>query len=319
MKFSIIICGYNEEKNLDRCIQSCLKLNYPKKAYEIIYVDNNSNDASINIARKYPIKVFLEVKSGPSEARNLGIEKSLGEILLFLDADTKIDSEYLNFCNDETFVDTKTGAGIGMILPFNVTWISNYLGVALLDGYPRFKHFKYMRGCPSCNLAIRKNVLKKVGNFLEKLQTTSNVTRFSEDKELCERIFKSNYNIIYNPHTFIFHDNTSFFLDYISTLIKGSLGRATMIKMGMNDPLSVLFRFNIPIIYFLIILLSCVYIPKLSLLLFMIGGGLLIFFSIKSAHQTGLFFQSLLIKPWMDGLSLIITNFAVLYKRIKND
>ncbi|MBS3072878.1 glycosyltransferase family 2 protein, partial [Candidatus Pacearchaeota archaeon] len=95
IKFSLIICGYNEEENLDLCIKSCLNLNYDKKSYEIIYVDNNSKDNSIKTAKKYPIKVFLEKKQGASEARNNGIKESTGEILVFFDADTKITPNYL--------------------------------------------------------------------------------------------------------------------------------------------------------------------------------------------------------------------------------
>jgi glycosyltransferase involved in cell wall biosynthesis len=317
MKFSLIICGYNEEQNLDLCIQSCLDQNYPKEKYEIIYVDNNSADNSLEIAKKYPIKIFTEKKQGPSEARNKGIKESAGEILLFLDADLKIDSNYLLLCETKTFTDSSTGAGIGKVLPLKETWVSNYLGVSLFEGYPRFRNFKYMYGCPSCNLAIRKSVLNKIGSFQETLTSANGVTRFAEDKEICERIRKSNFNILYNPGTFIFHENNYIFKKLLLTWIKGSRGRANMIRLNKKDPFTLLFKFNIPLLYLacIILFLFCIPIIAYSLVVFAIFS--IIILATKALVETGLIFQSIFVKPWMDVLSLIIINISVIYFRWK--
>lgn len=315
MKFSLIICGYNEENNLDRCIQSCLNQNFSKQQYEIIYVDNNSKDKSFEIANKYPIRVFSETNQGPSEARNLGIKESTGEILLFLDADTKVDPNYLFLCENKTFTDSYIGAGIGKIFPFTKTWISDYLGVSLFEGYPRFNRFKYMRGCPSCNLAIRKSVLERVGYFQKNLFSSCGVTRYSEDKEICTRIRQGGFKILYNPETTIFHENSYTFKKLFSIWVKGSRGRSTMIKLGKKDPFSLLLKYNIPVIYVLLIIVFFIYIPAISFSLFLLGLFCVLFLAYKAYAETGLLFQCIFIKPWMDTISLLIINTSVIYFR----
>ena len=316
IKFSLIICGYNEEENLNLCIKSCLNLNYDKKSYEIIYVDNNSKDNSIKTAKKYPIKVFLEKKQGASEARNKGIKESKGEILVFLDADIKLTKDYLTNMEAE-FNDPSVGAAGGKVLPLKKSWISNYLGVSLLEKYPRFKKNRYVRNMPSCNLAVRKKVLDKGGNFKEKFDVGEISIPRSEDKELCERIRKKSYKILYNSKAIIFHKNRSNFKDLFRVWIKGARSRLFVIKNTNKDFFSQVFRYNLPILLTIFALVLLVI--KWELFLGLILLILIISFSlsIKSFLETGLFFQSFFIKPWMDILSLLIINLSVLYYRLK--
>lgn len=318
MKFSIIICGYNEEANIGECLQSCLDLDYPKNNYEIVYVDNDSSDDSIKIAEKYPINIFIETKRGPSEARNRGIKESKGEILLFLDADTNIDANYLKMCESGTFLKTNVGAGVGKVLPLTKSWVADYLGVSLFEGYPRFIKHKYMRGCPSCNLAIRRDTIQKIGYFKEGLKSAEGITRFAEDKDICERIRKANYKILYNPETFIYHENCHKLKDLFSVWIKGSRWRATLIKFGGKDPFTLVFKYNLPLTYILLLITFLIYYPLISFLLFALGLLGIYILSVKSCIETGLVFQSLFIKPFMDVLSLLVINFSVIYSRWKH-
>jgi glycosyltransferase involved in cell wall biosynthesis len=317
MKFSFVICGYNEEKNLDVCLDACLKQDYNKKEYEIIYIDNNSTDSSLAIANTYPVTVLIEKKQGPSEARNCGIRHARGEIIVFLDSDTRIDSSYLKNCEEKIFVDSSVGAGVGRILPLNPSWISNFLGVSLLEGYPRFAYPKYLRAAPSCNLSIRRNVLEKTGYFLERLYSGRGVTRFSEDKELCERIGAAGYKIAFHPDAFIYHDNVSTFRGLCSVWIKGSRTRADMILLGKKDPFSLLFGFNLPLVYLGCIFLLLPFSTMAAGLFTVIACSALALLSVRALFETKLLIESIFIKPWMDGISLLVVNVAVVYYRLK--
>jgi len=90
---SIIIPSYNEEKVIERTINSILKTNYINK--EIIVVDNGSNDQSLKILEQYKdkIKIKSEIKKGKSNAINKGILSSRGEILIIMDADTTVETD----------------------------------------------------------------------------------------------------------------------------------------------------------------------------------------------------------------------------------
>jgi len=314
-KFSLIICGYNEEENLDTCIVSCLNQDYPKKDYEIIYVDNNSKDNSLKIAKKYPIKVLIEKKQGPSEARNLGIKNSMGEIILFLDSDTKLNPKYLKN-QEKIFKNEEVGASGGMVLPLIKTWISEYLGVSLLERYRRQIKPQFVRNHPSCNLSVRKKVLKEVGSFKENFENGAIEIPKLEDKELCERIAKK-HKISYNPKSIVYHKNRYKFKDLFISWLKGSKSRAYLIKLKKNDPVSLLFRWNIPLIYLLLSITFFFERNYFSTGLLFFGAIGIFILCINAFIETRMFFQSFFIKPWMDILSLIVTNLGVAYYRLK--
>ena len=88
---SIIIPTYNEEKYLPLLLRTIKKQSF--KDYEIIVADNNSTDKTRDVAKKFNCKVT----SGglPAKGRNQGAKVAKGDILLFLDADVYLPSEFL--------------------------------------------------------------------------------------------------------------------------------------------------------------------------------------------------------------------------------
>jgi glycosyltransferase involved in cell wall biosynthesis len=83
---SLIIPSYNQQEYLADAIESALNQTLPFQ--EIIVVDDGSTDNSLEIARKYPVKVISQVNKGLASARNTGIMNSTkGDYIMFLDAD----------------------------------------------------------------------------------------------------------------------------------------------------------------------------------------------------------------------------------------
>ncbi len=82
---SIIVAAYNAEKTISRCVESLLALDYPK--YEIIVVDNNSQDKTAKIIKQYNVTYLLEKKQGWPAARNKGIAYSKKKYVANIDAD----------------------------------------------------------------------------------------------------------------------------------------------------------------------------------------------------------------------------------------
>ncbi len=83
---SVVITTKNEAKNIENCLKSILQQIYQSDGIEIIVVDNNSNDTTKTIAKKYTDKVF---NKGPerSAQRNFGARQAKGRYYLYLDAD----------------------------------------------------------------------------------------------------------------------------------------------------------------------------------------------------------------------------------------
>ena len=84
---STIIPTYNSAQYITIAIESVLKQTYPN--YEIIVIDDGSTDNTFDIIKKFSDQIVYIYKpnGGPASARNLGIKKSSGEYIAFLDAD----------------------------------------------------------------------------------------------------------------------------------------------------------------------------------------------------------------------------------------
>ena len=92
MKFSIIVPVYNAINTLDRCIKSVIDQDY--EDFEIIIIDDGSTDGStIGLENKVTglnAKIIRINNAGVSNARNIGMNNSSGEYLLYLDADDEL-------------------------------------------------------------------------------------------------------------------------------------------------------------------------------------------------------------------------------------
>ena len=96
VKVSIIVPVYNTAKYLSMCIESLI--NQTLKDIEIILINDGSTDNSESIIKKYKdkrIKYISQKNEGIGKTRNLGIEKTNGEYLAFIDSDDYIEP---NFC-----------------------------------------------------------------------------------------------------------------------------------------------------------------------------------------------------------------------------
>ena len=97
-KVSVIVPIYNSEDVLDRCINSILNQTY--RNIEIILINDGSTDKSINIMKKYEklddrIIVVDNINNGVSETRNIGVIKSSGEYIQFVDSDDYIELDMI--------------------------------------------------------------------------------------------------------------------------------------------------------------------------------------------------------------------------------
>ena len=102
MRFSVIIPTYNRAPILAKTLQALASLNYPKNEFEVLVVsDGSTPDTKVaveNFKKKEVLSIlyFEQAHQGQAQARNLGIEKSGGEIILFLGDDTIPDKNLLN-------------------------------------------------------------------------------------------------------------------------------------------------------------------------------------------------------------------------------
>lgn len=127
-KISVIIPVYNVEEFLPRCVESVLCQTYTD--YEIILVDDGSTDSSSDICDLYAqkndkIKVYHKRNGGLADARNFGLEHSVGDYVLFLDSD--------DFYTDENmFTQLMRYSGKADVICFNYCRYIKEKGQAML-------------------------------------------------------------------------------------------------------------------------------------------------------------------------------------------
>lgn len=97
LRVSIVVPVRNNRKGIEKLLNSLESLDFPRQDFEIIIVDNGSEDETLNFLRsKKDIRLLFENhKISSYAARNVGIEASLGQILAFTDSDCEVDPQWL--------------------------------------------------------------------------------------------------------------------------------------------------------------------------------------------------------------------------------
>lgn len=93
---SVVVPIYNSERYIAECIESIIKQTY--KNIEIILINDGSKDNSIKVCEKYSkedtrINIISKDNGGVSDARNVGIEKSRGDYIIFVDSDDILERD----------------------------------------------------------------------------------------------------------------------------------------------------------------------------------------------------------------------------------
>ncbi|GAA3633756.1 glycosyltransferase family 2 protein [Microlunatus ginsengisoli] len=94
LRFSVVVPAYNEEAFLADTLRSLRHQDY-RGTYEILVVDNNSTDATAEIARSFGVRVVSEPEPGVCQARQRGLTEARGEIVVSVDADTLYPPDWL--------------------------------------------------------------------------------------------------------------------------------------------------------------------------------------------------------------------------------
>lgn len=193
---SVVIPAYNEEKTLGSCLDSLVKQN-TKIPFEVIVVDNNSTDKTVEIVKTYVRKLDLtiikESKKGRGPARQAGFAAAAGDIIFSTDADTSVPVNWL-----EKFSHICQNPGVAVVTgTYRITDLSplqntclNILQPAAMTLYRICAGHFWLSGF---NFAIKKNVYQESGGFDARLTA-------HEDIDLGFRVVKLG-KIAFVPNT----------------------------------------------------------------------------------------------------------------------
>jgi cellulose synthase/poly-beta-1,6-N-acetylglucosamine synthase-like glycosyltransferase len=222
---SIVIPAKNAAKTIAKCVQAVLGQKDFSEPYEVIVVDDGSEDITAAIANGYGVRVIrLEESMGPAAARNAGVAVARGKILVFTDSDCAPENNWL----------------VEMIKPFDDPAVVGVRGAyrSHQSGWvPRFVQqeyaFKYMltAGLDSIDFidtysaAYRRQVFLEHGGF-EKAFPVPCV----EDQEFSFRLARKGYRMVFAPDAIVYHQHDKNIGEYVKRKFGIGYWKAFMLR-----------------------------------------------------------------------------------------
>ena len=194
---SIIIRTKNEAKWINSCLKAVKKQEFDQKKIQIIVLDNNSFDGTIDIVKKFDVKlikynppIYL-----PGHALNHAVKKAKHEIVVFLSAhciptSNKWLKKLINSFEEET------AAVYGKQLPYSFSSFKDKRDLFNQFGLER-RVQKKDNFFHNANSAIIKKLLKKY--------PFENNVEHIEDRIWAKKILKKKFNIVYEPKASVWH------------------------------------------------------------------------------------------------------------------
>lgn len=173
MKASVIVTSHNYSEYIERCLRSCLTQSLGRPDYEVIVVDDASEDGTVEIAAKFNalpnFRLIVNPENlGVAAAANVGIRAALGQFVVRVDADDFVNTHFLLFLT--TYLAENHDA-------FGVA--CDYF---LVDESGEKQERRHAESDPiSCGIMYRKDLLTKAGLYDPRF-------RHLEEEELRRRL-----------------------------------------------------------------------------------------------------------------------------------
>jgi GT2 family glycosyltransferase len=213
---SVVILNTNDLPFLQTCLSSVLRTKYDN--FEVIFVDNNSYDASLQLVKtnfsEYPrLRVVRNPANfGYAKGNNVGAKLSTADYIAFLNPDTEVDPRWLKEIVSVMSTDETIGACQPKLLlqkmrnrfdvigsyftPFGFLYHEGHLGPDRGQFSEKMEIFAAKGAC----LVARRELFERVGRFDEDYWT------FFEDSDLSWKIWLNGGRVMYVPTSIVYHE-----------------------------------------------------------------------------------------------------------------
>lgn len=214
---SIVIANYNGENYLRTCLTSILQSSITD--YEIIVIDNNSTDRSVEIVRKFTkidsrVRILKnKINIGVPASRNKAISQCRGEIVVFLDNDTAVKKNSIEQLIKPLIERPEVGAAQALLIDFENRRLVQMAGGHLIPqaiwlmGFYERKEYRKIKSklgvtniiAISAALAVKKEVLDKIGGY-DPLQHN-----YTDDLDFSWRIWIAGFKVVLAHKSIVYH------------------------------------------------------------------------------------------------------------------
>jgi len=279
---SVVVGIRNEERFIEECIESLLRLDYPQDSYEIIIIDGMSTDKTRDLVQKYPVRLLLNERKNVAAARNLGVKNARGDLVAFTDGDCKVYSQWLKIlvlemqnapddvvCVGGPNLIFDTDPIFGRIVGYAQETFLGSGGSAQSKNSTK-KH--YVSSLPNCNAMYKKSAIQEVGCFDERFL-------IGQDGDLNYRIGKRGHKFLYIPEAQVLHHRRGTFKSFSVRMFKYGMWMAELFKKHGEFVRWYAFLPSVAIIFAVVLLISSImyFAPILFLLVLMAIYFVLVF------------------------------------------
>jgi mycofactocin glycosyltransferase len=200
---SVVVPAYNACEWLTTCLEALFRQTYPRERYEIVIVDDGSQDGTADQAKALgnqwegALSVIQRENGGPAQARNAGVRASSGEVIAFTDADCAASPDWLVEMVAALIQGDGAAAGGPIHNHAYGDWVSRFLTASQFYRH-RGRHGR-VDYLVTANLVIRRAALEAVGGFHDGAHT------WSEDADLSFRLAKEGYSLLLAPRGCVTH------------------------------------------------------------------------------------------------------------------
>lgn len=221
MDLSFVILTWNSEKYISKCLSSIvISLESSYLSYEVLIVDNGSQDNTINIIeaqKDINIRLIkLDWNTGTTYSRNIAVQRAIGEFICIMDSDVELQPGTI----EKLITNLKKNYLLGIAAPKLI--YPNGRRQKTTDLFPtiqrKITRYFFLRKIEkteetdkksntvhevdyaiSALWVLKKDMINKIGPLDE------NIIYSPEDADYCLRVWKAGYHILYNPEVFAVH------------------------------------------------------------------------------------------------------------------
>ncbi len=216
MECSIIIPAHNVKKTIEPCLNSLLNQSIPRDNYEIIVIDDGSQDNSAEIIKNYPVKLISQTNQGPAAARNIGAKEAKAPVLIFTDGDCEVEQDFIKEMLKP--LQSSEVAGVqGRYQTKQNKITAKFCQLEIEERYQIYQKNSSISMIGTYAAAYRKNVFMQMGMF-----DTSFPIASGEDSALSLKMAKNGCKLIFQNNAICYHNHP----DSMKTYYKQKFGRA---------------------------------------------------------------------------------------------
>lgn len=208
MKYTVIVAVYNRVDEVQELLQSAEKLDFDRKNFEFLFVDDGSKDSFQQFIENYKsesglnIRAIYQENKGPGEARNNGMKNAQGEYFLYVDSDCMFPPHWLKEIDIEVVKnnfdafggpDTFHPSFSPLLKAINYS-MTSLIGTGGTRGNKKSVGKFYPR---SFNMGIHRKIFENIGGM--------NKLRHGQDMDFSQRIYDAGYKVGLIPNAFVYH------------------------------------------------------------------------------------------------------------------